>query len=100
MTPCAALGKASKADLSRYVRLTNNTAGVIVKDLEERKLIRAEGKRSVGRGQPATLLSLDPKGAYAIGVRFGRRLIDTLLVDFSGHVLGRRHHDLDFADAG
>ena len=91
------LGKASRADLSRYVRLTNNTAGVIVKDLEERKLIRAEGKRSYGRGQPATLLSLDPKGAYAIGVRFGRRLIDALLVDFSGHVLGRRHHDLDFA---
>jgi predicted NBD/HSP70 family sugar kinase len=91
------LGKASKADLSRHVNLTNNTAGVIVKDLEKRKLIRAEGKRAYGRGQPATLLSLDPRGAYAIGVRFGRRLIDTLLVDFSGHVLGRRHHDLDSA---
>ena len=91
------LGQASRADLSRHVNLTNNTAGVIVKDLEERNLIRVEGKRSYGRGQPATLLSLDPKGAYAVGVRFGRRLIDTLLVDFSGHVLGRRHHDLDFA---
>ena len=89
------LGQASKADLSRHVKLTNNTAGVIVKDLEERKLIRAEGKRAYGRGLPATLLSLDPRGAYAIGVRFGRRLIDVLLVDFSGQPLGRRHHDLD-----
>jgi len=89
------LGQASKADLSRHVKLTNNTAGVIVKDLEERKLIRAEGKRAYGRGLPATLLSLDPRGAYAIGVRFGRRLIDVLLVDFSGQSLGRRHHDLD-----
>ena len=42
------LGQASKADLSRHVNLTNNTAGVIVKDLEERKLIRGEGKRSTG----------------------------------------------------
>src|SRR5690349_5800102 len=58
------LGQASKADLSRYVSLTNNTAGVIVKELEERRLIRSEGKRSGGRGQPATLLSLDPDGAY------------------------------------
>ncbi|UEM05572.1 ROK family protein [Skermanella rosea] len=90
------LGQASKADLSRYVSLTNNTAGVIVKELEERKLIRSEGKRSGGRGQPATLLSLDPDGAYAIGVKFGRRSIDTLLVDFRGHVLDRRHHELDF----
>jgi len=90
------LGQASKADLSRYVSLTNNTAGVIVKELEERKLIRSEGKRSGGRGQPATLLSLDPDGAHAIGVKFGRRSIDTLLVDFRGHVLDRRHHELDF----
>jgi len=90
------LGQASKADLSRYVSLTNNTAGVIVKELEERRLIRSEGKRSGGRGQPATLLSLNPDGAYALGIKFGRRSIDTLLVDFRGHVLDRRHHELDF----
>jgi predicted NBD/HSP70 family sugar kinase len=89
------LGQASKADLSRYVGLTNNTAGVIVKDLEERKLVRAEGTRACGRGLPATLLSLDPEGAYAIGISFGRRLIDVQLVDFSGRALGRRHHELD-----
>ena len=69
---------------------------MIVKELEERKLIRSEGKRSGGRGQPATLLPLDPDGAHAIGVKFGRRSIDTLLVDFRGHVLDRRHHELDF----
>ena len=65
-------------------------------ELEERKLIRSEGKRSGGRGQPATLLSLDPDGAHAIGVKFGRRSIDTLLVDFRGHVLDHQHPQLFF----
>src|SRR3954454_21991886 len=90
------LGQASKADLSRYVSLTNNTAGVIVKELEERNLIRSEGKRSGSRGQPATLLSLNPDGAHAIGVKVGRRSIDVLRVDFQGRTLERRHHDRDF----
>ena len=58
LTRCAAWAKHQRRTSSRYVRLTNNTAGVIVKDLEERKLIRTEGKRSGGRGQPATLLRL------------------------------------------
>ncbi|MBP2230972.1 putative NBD/HSP70 family sugar kinase [Azospirillum agricola] len=90
------LGQASKADLSRSVNLTSNTAGVIVKELEERGLIRSEGKRSGARGQPATLLSLNPEGAYSIGVKVGRRSVDTLLVDFRGHVVERRHHERDF----
>ncbi|MFD1625996.1 ROK family transcriptional regulator [Azospirillum griseum] len=90
------MGQASKADLSRSVNLTSNTAGVIVKELEERGLIRSEGKRSGARGQPATLLSLNPEGAYSIGVKVGRRSVDTLLVDFRGHVVERRHHERDF----
>ncbi|WP_199231508.1 ROK family transcriptional regulator [Azospirillum sp. TSO35-2] len=90
------LGAASKADLSRTVSLTSNTAGIIVKELEERGLIRSEGKRSGARGQPATLLSLNPEGAYSIGVKVGRRSVDTVLVDFCGHVVERRHHERDF----
>src|SRR4051812_35804469 len=89
------LGQASRADLSRHVNLTNNTAGVIVKDLQERKLIWVQGMHARGRGLPAILLSLDPSGAYAIGVSIGRRLIDVLLVDFSSQPLRRRDHELD-----
>lgn len=84
------LGQASKADLARYAQLTDNTAGVIVHDLESRGLIRTEGRRSGQRGQPATLLSLDPAGAMTLGAKIGRRSVDVLLVDFCGQVIDRR----------
>ncbi len=90
------LGQASKADLARYAQLTSNTAGVIVRELEAQKLVRSEGKRSGLRGQPATLLSLNAGGAYSIGVKVGRRSLDTLLVDFCGRVLERHHHERAF----
>jgi predicted NBD/HSP70 family sugar kinase len=90
------LGSASKADLARYANLTNNTAGVIVRELEAQELIRTEGKRSGQRGQPATLLSLNASGAHSIGVKVGRRSLDAVLVDFCGRVLDERRHERTF----
>ncbi len=84
------LGEASKADLARYAQLTNNAAGQIVRELEQQSLIKTLGKRSGSRGQPATLLTLNSDGAYAIGVTIGRRSLRSLLVDFHGQVLERR----------
>ncbi len=88
------LGEASKADLARHVNLTQNAAGQIVKELEQQKLVRMTGKRTGLRGQPATLLQLDPEGAYSIGIKLGRRTLASLLVDFSGRVLQTRQHEL------
>ena len=96
LTALRRLGSASKADLARYANLTSNTAGVIVRELEQQRLVRTEGKRSGQRGQPATLLSLNAEGAYSIGVKVGRRSLDTLLVDFSGQVLEQRRHERAF----
>ena len=90
------LGEASKADLARHARLTNNTAGQIVRDLEQQHLVRVGGKRSGGRGQPATILRLNPEGAYSIGFKLGRRSLDALLVDFGGHVIERRRLERAF----
>lgn len=89
------LGEASKADLARHVNLTQNTAGQIVRDLERQSLVRESGKRAGLRGQPATLLRLDPGGAYGIGVKLGRRTLDGLLVDFDGRVLKARRQERD-----
>jgi predicted NBD/HSP70 family sugar kinase len=93
LTALRRLGEASKADLARHVNLTQNAAGQIVRDLEHQRLVRTTGKRTGQRGQPATLLQLDPEGAYAIGVKLGRRTIDGLLVDFRGGVLKARRHE-------
>lgn len=89
-------GPASKADLARHASLTSNTAGVIVQDLEAQGLIRVDGRRTGGRGQPATLVALDPAGACSIGVKIGRRSIDAILVDFTGRVLDQRRSEQPF----
>jgi predicted NBD/HSP70 family sugar kinase len=90
------LGEASKADLARHARLTNNTAGQIVRELEGQRLVRSEGKRTGARGQPATILRLDPQGAYSVGVKLGRRSLDAMLVDFGGRVIERRRLEREF----
>ena len=90
------LGEASKADLARHARLTNNTAGQIVRELEEQRLVRVGGKRIGRRGQPATILRLNPEGAYSIGFKLGRRSLDALLVDFAGRVIERRRLERAF----
>ena len=51
-------------------------------------------------GQPSVPLSLNPDGAFAIGIKVGRRSLDTLLVDFTGtrrqrYTLDYRHADPD-----
>ena len=90
------LGTAFKADLARNANLTANTVGQIVQELEAAGLVRSDGKRQGERGQPATLLRLDPHGAYSIGVKVGRRSLDTILVDFTGEVLAQCRRECSF----
>jgi len=87
-------GQASKADLARLANLTSTAVGAIITSLIDGGLIEVTGRRVEGRrGQPASLLRLDPRGAFAIGVRLDRMSIETVLVDFAGRVLARRSHD-------
>lgn len=87
-------GSASKADLARLANLTGTAVGSIITSLADAKLIEFTGRRVEGqRGQPASLIRLDPRGAFGIGVRLDRMRIETVLVNFVGEVLGRRSHD-------
>lgn len=90
------LGEASMADLARYAQLTDKEAGQIVRGLEQQQLIRPFNKHGGDCGQPATLLALNPGGAYSIGIQVGRRSLIALLVDFCGHILERRVMDLQW----
>ena len=96
LTALRRLGEASKADLARHVNLTQNTTGQIVRELEHQHLVTMTGKRTGLRGQPATLLRLDPEGAYSIGIKLGRRTTSALLVDFGGKILKSRRHERTF----
>jgi predicted NBD/HSP70 family sugar kinase len=88
-------GQASKADLARIANLTSTAVGTIITSLIDGGLIEVTGRRLEGRrGQPASLLQLDPRGAFAIGVRLDRMSIETVLVDFAGRILARRSRDM------
>ncbi|MBI5275900.1 MAG: ROK family transcriptional regulator [Burkholderiales bacterium] len=82
-------GDLPKAELARLTGLTAQTMGLITTRLEEDGLLLRR-ERVRGRiGQPSIPLGLNPKGAFAIGIKIGRRSTDCLLVDFTGTVQKR-----------
>ncbi len=82
------------AEIARQTQLTAQTVSMITKRLEADGLL-LRGAPQRGRvGQPSVPLSLNPDGAYAIGIKVGRRSMDVLLVDFTGTV--RRRWQLDY----
>jgi len=92
-------GSLPKADLARLTGLTSQTIGLITTRLDEDGLlVRHEPVR--GRiGQPSVPLALNPDGAFAIGIKIGRRSTDWLLVDFTGRVRQRKTLDYAFPQA-
>jgi predicted NBD/HSP70 family sugar kinase len=93
-------GSLPKADLARLTGLTAQTIGLITTRLDEDGLlIRRDPVR--GRiGQPSVPLALNPDGAFAIGIKIGRRNTDWLLVDFTGRVRQRKSLAYAFPEAG
>jgi len=89
------LGSASKSDLAHIVNLTPQAVTRIVDDLDSAGLVSRRGRRLGGKGQPSVLYSVDPEGAYSIGVKLGRDDLEILLMDFSGEVLKRLHFRYD-----
>ena len=92
-------GSLPKAELARLTGLTSQTIGLIAARLEDDELlIRHDAVR--GRvGQPSIPLALNPDGAFAIGIKIGRRSADCLLVDFTGKVRSRTSLQYPFPDA-
>ncbi len=84
----------SKAEIARHTNLTQPTVATIVGELLEREVVRASGKRQGQRGQPALELTLNPTGAYAVGLHLDRDQLTGVLIDLKGEVHARQHHIL------
>jgi predicted NBD/HSP70 family sugar kinase len=82
-------GPLSRAEIARLTALTSQTVSNIVEELEAGGLLRAAPPRSGARGQPATPLSIDPDGAYSVGLQFDHHGLTAVLVDISGNVRHR-----------
>ena len=82
-------GRLPKAEIARLTGLSAQTGSVIVKRLEADGLLRPEKPRRGRIGQPSVPFSLDPAGAFSVGLKIGRRSADLVLMDFVGRVVAR-----------
>ncbi|WP_425261548.1 ROK family protein [Rubrivivax sp. RP6-9] len=91
-------GALPSAEIARLTQLTAQTISMITKRLLDDGLL-VKGTPLRGKvGQPSVPLSLNPDGAYAIGIKLGRRSLDVLLVDFAGAVRARWSLDYRYPD--
>ncbi len=81
-------GNMAKADIARSTGLSAQTVSVIMRALElDGLLLRGEPVRGKV-GQPSVPMSLNPDGAFSIGLKIGRRSADLILIDFLGNQRG------------
>lgn len=82
----------SRMELGQLSGLSAQTVSVIVRGLQRDNLILA-GEAKRGRvGPPSTPMSLNPEGAFAIGIKVGAKSTDMVLIDFVGDVRQHLHH--------
>lgn len=86
----------SRAEIARQTSLTSQTISNIVGELVEADLIREDGKRQQGRGAPSITLCINATGAYSVGLDLDRDHLTGVLIDLSGTVRQRIHHELSF----
>ncbi|MGC4025102.1 MAG: ROK family transcriptional regulator [Mesorhizobium sp.] len=83
-------GGLAKSDIARMTGLSAQTVSVIMRALEADGLL-LKGEPQRGRiGQPSVPMSLNPEGAFFLGLKVGRRSADLVMTDFLGNVRARR----------
>ncbi len=88
-------GPLSRAALSRLTALSTQTVSNIVEELERSELLKAEAPKKAARGQPITPYSINPDGAYSIGLELERDRAVGVLTDLSGRVRARVDKPVD-----
>ncbi|MET3596007.1 MULTISPECIES: ROK family transcriptional regulator [Mesorhizobium] len=79
----------TRLEIGERTGLSAQTVSVIVRSLEQEGLI-AKGEAQRGRvGPPTVPISLNPEGAYSVGISVGHRQVEVVLVDFVGSIRSR-----------
>ncbi|WP_244492219.1 ROK family transcriptional regulator [Aureimonas sp. AU12] len=79
-------GELAKSEIARLSGLSPQTASVIMRSLEGDGLVLAGEPRRGRVGQPSVPMRLNPDGAFALGLKLGRRTSEMVLMDFVGTV--------------
>jgi len=86
-------GAMAKADLARLTQLSTQTVSIIVDRLLGDDLLLKQDRVRGKIGQPSVPLSLNPDGAFSLGLQVGRRSLEVLVSDF----VGQPRHQLQFS---
>jgi predicted NBD/HSP70 family sugar kinase len=84
-------GPLSKIEVARMTGLSVQSTSTIMNRLQNDGLLKREAPLRGRVGQPTVPVSLDPEGAFSIGLKVGRRSFDLVLIDFCGAVRRRAH---------
>ena len=79
-------GSVPRAEIARQTGLSAQTIAVIMRQLESDGLVLKQGLQRGRIGQPSVPFSLNPEGAFSLGLRIGRLASDLVLIDFLGSV--------------
>ena len=80
----------ARAEIARLTGLSPQTVSVIIRALESDGLL-IEGAPIKGKvGQPLKPMSLAPDGAFALGLKIGRRSVDLVMMNLVGEVVAHR----------
>ena len=84
-------GASAGSDIARRTGLSPQTVSVIMRGLEQDGLL-TRGDPQRGRvGKPSIPMDLSPTGAYAVGLKIGRRSADLVLTDMIGTIIAERN---------
>jgi len=85
-----------KAEIAKLTGLSAQTISVIMQQLESDYLI-VKGEPQRGKvGQPRVPFSLNPNGAFSIGLKIGRHRSELALMDFVGKIRETRQISYDY----
>ena len=87
-------GPVARADIAGRVGLTVQTVSNIIRELEDQGYIAGVRETPKSRGYPATNLSINPDGGYAIGINITPLGIEAALVNLAGEVVAREQRKL------
>lgn len=91
-------GAIPKADLARLTQLSTQTVAIIVGRLLDDGLLLKQERVRGKIGQPSVPLSLNPLGAFSVGIQVGRRNLELLVADFCGQPVQRLEVHYDYPD--
>jgi predicted NBD/HSP70 family sugar kinase len=79
-------GRAGRAELARASGLSTQAVSNIIADLQVQGLVLAEGRRRAPRGQPPRQFTVNPDGAFALGMEVRPDRLRGVLVNLGGRV--------------